>query len=181
LNATAAKVDAAATTIAAPSGEGLPSPLLREASALLWTILEHGGSPILRDAATALYSCGPAVPRPEDTLRHMLHVALAVLCDSASIAVAGEPAPLVAGSITPSQLVASAERVIEALEEASWVELADAHSYFLAPPWSWTLAIERPLLADLAFGIARFMIDCAWQWTDERLPPPRVKPERFRP
>jgi hypothetical protein len=151
---------------------------VREASVLLWTILEHGGSPILRDAATVLYPGGLALPKPEDTLRYMLHVALAVLCDSASIPVTGEPAPSVAGSITPSQLVASAERVIEALEEASWVELADAHSYFLAPPWGRALAEERPLLADLAFGIVRFGIDCAWQWMDERLPPPRVKPER---
>jgi hypothetical protein len=109
----------------------------------------------------------------------MLQVALAVLFDSASVPVTGEPAASpVASSIGSTQLVESAERVVSALEAASWLELADAHSYFLAPPWSRALAEQRPLLTDLAFGVMRFMIDCAWQWADERLPPPRAKPER---
>jgi hypothetical protein len=30
------------------------------------------------------------------------------------------------------------------------------------------------LLTDLALGIIRFMLDCAWQWADEHLPPPRI-------
>jgi hypothetical protein len=161
--------------MAGPRAEGPQNPLVREASALLWTILEHGGSPILRDAAMALYPGGLAVPKPEDTLRHMLHVALAVLCDSASIPVTGEPASSpVADSTEPAQLIDSAERVVRALEQATWVELAAAHSYFLAPPWGRALAEERPLLTDLAFGIVRFMIDCAWQWADEHLPAPQM-------
>jgi hypothetical protein len=137
--------------------------------------LERGGSPILREAAIALYPGGLGVPKPEDTLRHILRVALAVLCDSASIRITGEPAPSpIADSTGPADLIESAERVITALEQATWVELAAAHSYFLAPPWGRALAEERPLLTDLAFGIVRFMIDCAWQWADEHLPLPRI-------
>jgi hypothetical protein len=161
-----------------PAAEGPQAGVVREASAMLWTVLEHGGSPVLQDAAMALYPAEVAVPKAEDTLRHMLRVALAVLFDSASVPVSGEPAAApVADSAWPAQLVESAERVVAALEQATWVELADAHSYFLAPPWGRALSEQRPLLTDLAFGVVRFMIDCAWQWADEHLPLPRIKPD----
>jgi hypothetical protein len=127
----------------------------------------------------ALYPDGFAVPKPEDTLRHMLHVAVAVLCDAASVSLTGEPSfSVVADSIVPTEIAESAERVVKAIEEATWEELAQAHSYFLAPPWSQALIEQRPLLADLAFGVARFMIDCAWQWADEHLPLPRCWDDR---
>jgi hypothetical protein len=107
-------------------------------------------------------------------LRHLLRVAVAVLCDTASVRLTGEPRPSpAANSIGPSEVVQSADRAIAAIERASWKELAEAHSYFLAPPWSRELVEQRPLLGDLGFGVVRFMIDCAWQWTDEHLPPPR--------
>jgi hypothetical protein len=163
------------TPMAAPSIPDDPqSRVVREASAFLWTVLEHGGSPTLRDAALALYPGGLAVPKAEDTLRHMLRVAVAVLCDSGSVRVIGEPAPVATESIGPTEVIRSAERVVVAIEEATWDELAEAHSYFLAPPWSRALNEQRPLLTDLALGIIRFMLDCAWQWADEHLPPPRI-------
>jgi hypothetical protein len=157
-----------------PPSQDPQNVVVRDASAFLWTVLERAGSPILRDAAMALYPGGWAVPKPEDMLRHMLHVAVAVLCDAASIRLTGEPAPSpVADSTGTPALVRSAGRVVAAIEQASWEELAAAHSYFLAPPWSRALIEQRPLLADLAFGVTRFMIDCAWQWADEHLPLPR--------
>jgi hypothetical protein len=170
-------VDAAATEMAGPSTPEDPKSLVvREASAFLWTVLEYVGSPTLGAAALALYPGGLAVPKPEDALRHMLRVAVAVLCDAASVRVTGEPAPLPTAveSIKPSQVIQSAERVVAAIEEATWEELAEAHSYFLAPPWSSALSVRRPLMTDLALGVVRFMLDCAWQWADEHLPLPRI-------
>jgi hypothetical protein len=146
---------------------------VRDASVFLWTVLERAGSPSLREAAMALYPGGLAVPKLEDMLRHVLRVAVAVLCDAAGVRLTGEPAPSpAADGIEPTEVVQSAERAVAAIERASWEELAAAHSYFLAPPWSRELVERRPLLADLSFGVVRFMIDCAWQWVDERLPSP---------
>jgi hypothetical protein len=166
-------VDSVAQKMAEPPIQEAENSIVREASVFLWTVLERTGSPSLRDAALALYPGRLAVPKPEDTLRYMLHVAVAVLCDAAGVRLTGEQAPSpAADSIEPTEIVQSAERAIAAIEWASWEELAEAHSYFLAPSWSRALVERRPLLADLAFGVVRFMIDCAWQWTDEHLPPP---------
>jgi hypothetical protein len=131
--------------------------VVRDASAFLWTVLEHAGSPTLRDAAMALYPGGPAVPKPEDMLRHMLRVTVAVLCDAASVRLASEPAPSpVVDTIGSTEIVQSAGRVVAAIEQASWEELAD-----------------------LAFGVTRFMIDCAWEWAGEHMPLPRSRDDKL--
>jgi hypothetical protein len=139
------------------------SPVVREASAFLWTVLERAGSPSLRDAATMLYPGELTVPKPESVLRHMLLVAVAILCDSTSVRLTSESATLrAAEGMRPTDVVQSAERVVAAVEQGSLQELAEAHAYFLAPPpWSRELVEQQPLLTDLAFGVVRFMIECA--------------------
>jgi hypothetical protein len=172
------KVDAGTQRVAGPPPRQEPeNTVVRDASVFLWTVLERAGSPSLREAAVALYPGGPAAPELEDMLRHVLRVAVAGLCDAASVRLTGEPPPAPAddgiGSVGAAEVARSAERVVSAIERAAWEELAEAHSYFLAPPWSRELAERRPSLAGLAFSVVRFMIDCAWQWADEHLPPPR--------
>jgi hypothetical protein len=54
--------------------------------------------------------------------------------------------------------------------------LAEARVYFLAPQWSEKLVEERPLLADLALGIVRFMLKCATDCSAERMR--RLRPSR---
>ena len=136
--------------------------IVREASAFIWAVLEVAGSPSLRDAAMALHPAELTVTMPGDRLRHMLFVAVATLCDQASQhvcrAAATEPGSDGFGAIP---MVRSARRLVAAVQQASPQELAQAHAYFLAPPWSGELVKRRPVLADLSFGVARFMIECA--------------------
>jgi hypothetical protein len=106
-------------------------------------------------------------------LRHMLSVAAAILCDSASVHVTGEPPTDASEDIDPAEIVQSAERAIAAVERASLLDLAEARVHFLAPQWSEKLVEERPLLADLAFGIVRFMLKCATDCSAERVRRPR--------
>lgn len=153
--------------------------IVRDASAFLWAVLEQPGAASLGAAALALCPGEMAVPKREDILRHMLFVAVAVLCEAASVRLFGEPAAAAAAlAVEPRDIVQSAERAIAAIERASVQELAEAHAYFLAPCWSGALVDERRSLAELCFGVARFMIDCARQCADEQGCP---SPEQARP
>jgi hypothetical protein len=153
--------------------EGSPNAIITEATAFLRTVLERASSRTLGEAAFSLYPGRLLRPKPEDMLRHMLSVAAAILCDSASVHVTGEPPTDASEDIDPAEIVQSAERAIAAVERASLLDLAEARVHFLAPQWSEKLVEERPLLADLAFGIVRFMLKCATDCSAERVRRPR--------
>jgi hypothetical protein len=92
----------------------------------------------------------------------MLLLAAAILCDTASLRLAGEPPPSPAADATATaQVVRAARCVVDALESAAPIELAAAYAYFLAPPWMRDLAAKRPLLTDLTLTVTRFMIEFA--------------------
>jgi hypothetical protein len=163
--------------MAEPSaGEGSPNAVITEASAFLRTVLERAGSRPLGEAAFALYPGRRVRPKPEDMLRHMLYVAAAILCDSASVQVTREPPGDAPGDINPAEIVQSAERAIAAFERASLLDLTEARVHFLAPQWSDELLKHRPLLADLALGIVRFMLKCATDCSAERTRRPQPSP-----
>jgi hypothetical protein len=160
--------------MAEPStAEGWPNAIITEATAFLRTVLERAGSRPLGEAAFSLYPGRLLRPKPEDMLRHMLSVAAAVLCDAAGVEVTGEPPIDAPEDIDPGEIVQSAERVIAAVERASLLDLAEARVHFLEPQWSEKLREQRPLLADLALGIVRFMLKCATDCSAERTRRPR--------
>jgi hypothetical protein len=160
--------------MAEPStAEGSPNAIITEASAFLRTVLERAGSRPVGEAAFLLYPGRLVRPKPEDMLRHMLYVAAAILCDAASVQVTGEPPVDAPEDIDPAEIVQAAERAIAALETASLLDLTEARVHFLEPQWSEELLKQRPLLADLALGILRFMLKCATDCSAERTRRPR--------
>jgi hypothetical protein len=146
-----------------PSRQEPQNVVVRELSAFLWAVMEIAGSRSLRDAAKALFPRQRIEPTLRDRLQHMLLVAAATLCNSASEFPAATAAtPTAARRLPVGDIVQSAHRSIAAVQHASAKELAEAHAYFLAsPPWWDELATPRTELADLSFGVARFMIECA--------------------
>jgi hypothetical protein len=155
--------------MAEPStAEGSPNAVIIEATAFLRAVLERAGSRPLGEAAFLLYPGRLVRPKPEEMLRHMLSVAAAILCDAAGVEITGEPPIDTPADIDPAEVVQSAERAIVALEAASLLDLTEARVHFLEPRWSEELLKQRPLLADLALGIVRFMLKCATDCSAER-------------
>jgi hypothetical protein len=147
--------------------------VVRNASAFIWAVLVAAGSPSMREAAMMLHGSAPPATRRGDPLRHMLFVAVAVLCDQASRGSSGEAAASpAADGLCCAELVRSAQRLIASVEQASSQDLAGAHAYFLAPPWRHAFVEQWPWLADLSFGVARFMIECAWECRAAPAPSP---------
>jgi hypothetical protein len=155
------------------AAEGSPNAIITEASAFLRTVLERAGSRHLGEAAFLLDPGRFLKPKPEDMLRHILYVAAAILCDSAGVQVTDEPPVDAPENIESADIVHSAERTIAAIETASLLDLTEARVHFLEPQWSEKLREERPLLADLALGILRFMLKCATDCSVERTRRPR--------
>jgi hypothetical protein len=150
-------MDAAAGKIQARSSRQEPqNAVVRELSAFIWMVMEVAEPRTLRDAALALFPDEPVAPTLRDRLEHMLLVATATLCDSASLDLAGTET-----TTTAADIAQSAQEAVAAVQRAAARELAEAHAYFLAPPWRDELAEQQLELADLSFGIARFMIECA--------------------
>jgi hypothetical protein len=136
--------------------------VVRELSAFLWAVMEIAGSRSLFDAAEALFPRERIAPTLCGRLQHMLLVAAATLCNSASeFSAATAATPSAARRLPVADIVQSAHDSIAAVQHAAAKELAEAHAYFLAPPWWDELATEQTELADLSFGVARFMIECA--------------------
>jgi hypothetical protein len=149
-------MDAAAAKIQARSRRREPqNTIVRELSTFIRTVMEVAEARALREAALVLLPDERVAPALRDRLHHMLSVAVATLCDSASLNPAGDEIA------ATSDLVQSAQAAVASVERASSRELADAHAYFLAPPWRDEVAQEQRELADLSFGVARFMIECA--------------------
>jgi hypothetical protein len=135
--------------------------VVRELSAFLWAVMEIAGSRSLLDAANALFPRERVEPTLRDRLHHMLLVAAATLCNSASeLPAATAATPTAAKRLPVAGIVQSAHGSIAAVQQASAKELAEAHAYFLAPPWWDELATQQTELAELSFGVARFMIEC---------------------
>jgi len=147
-------MDAGAAKIEARSSRQEPqNDVVRELGAFIRTVLDVAEPRSLRDAALTLFP--DDLPSLQDRLPHMLLVAAATLCDSASLELAGNERTAAA------EIVQSAQAAVAAVQRASARELAEAHGYFLAPPWRDELAAQQLELADLSFGVARFMIECA--------------------
>jgi hypothetical protein len=157
-------MDAAARKIQTrPSRQEPDNVVVRELGAFVRMVVEAAGSRSLQDAAAALFPQERVAPALSDRLRHMLLVAVATLCDSAG------PGPTDDDdddddddtATAAEDIVRSAQCSIAAVQQAASAELAEAHAYFLAPPWRGELAAQQAELADLGFGVARFMIECA--------------------
>jgi hypothetical protein len=145
--------------------------IVRAASTFVWVVLESAGSRSLMDAAVVLSPSAIGAGALTDNLRHTLFLATSTLCYYASRRVIDEqPRSPGVNGIGTVQVVHLARRLISAIQRASPRELSEAHAYFLAPPWHHVVAEYQPTLTDLGVGITRFMIDCALQCADERLP-----------